>query len=223
MFKKVLPFLLCGAALLTAGAVMAKEPPAKAESPRTNTYLFVSPTTPGGIVPAALEKGLRIAFLFDPGQAEWLKIIIPAVKGTRPLVMIRGDLKPEETDKLKKTLEALDYDALVIHVKLTPGDSLGPVPITDLFIIERSVNLDHGWVDYDLKHGTAKPERGILQGKQDSQDFVGETFGVAGGMVFKQAKIALVNFDRLGASIPRGMNLVVIFSSESEKLKRLFK
>ncbi len=207
--------------ILACLALSGAEPAGKPAGGETK-YLFVTPATPGGIVPAALEKGLRIAFLFDPGQKEWLKVVVPALKGTKPLLFVRGDLKPEETAYLKKILDQLDYEALVIHAKLTAGDSLGPVPLTDLITIERVVDIDHGWVDYDLRRG-GKPERGILQGKQDAQDFTGDTFGVAGGMVFKQAKVALVNLDRPGASIPKGMNIVVIFSADPEKAKGVLK
>ncbi len=207
--------------ILACLALLGAEPAGKPAGGETK-YLFVTPATPGGVIPAALEKGLHIAFLFDPGQKEWLKVIVPVVKSTKPLLLVRGDLKPEETSYLKKILEQLDYDALVIHAKLTAGDSLGPVPLTDIITIERVVDIDHGWVDYDLRR-SGKPERGILQSKQDAQDFTGDTFGVAGGMVFKQAKIALVNLDRPGASLPKGMTITVIFSAEPEKVKGLLK
>jgi len=198
---------------------LAEEPATKGKSPGVK-YLYVDPSIPGGIVPAALGKGLRIAFLFDPGQAEWLKVMVPALRGTKPLIFVRGDLKSEETENLKKMLDILDYEVTLIHVKLTAGDSIGPVPISDLITIERVVDFDHGWVDYELKRGTAKPERATLAGKQDKDDLT-TPFTVAGGMLFKQAKVCLVNLDRRGASLPPGMEITVIFTTDLEKLKKI--
>jgi len=214
--KKVIALAL---GIFACLALSAGEPAAKGK-PQAVKYIYVAPTTPGGIVPAAIEKGLRIAFLFDPAQAEWMKVVVPALKGTKPLVMVRGDLKPEETAALKKILDQFDYDAALLHIKLTAGDSLGVVPVTDLLTVERVVNLEQGWVDYDLRRGGDKPDRALQQSKQDAQDFVGNPFAVAGGMIFKRLNFCIVNFDRPGASLPKGAT-AVIFTADEAKLKKI--
>ncbi len=208
-----LTVLLC-AALLSAADKGAKEPPQGVK------YVYIERATQD-LIPAVLAKGMRVAFLFDAGQKEWLKTIVPTLKGTSPLVFVRGDLKPEETAELKKTLDHLEYEATVLHAKLTAGDGMGVVPVTKLLVIERVEDLDNKWVDFDLKGAADKPERGLLQDKKrDPQDF-GTPFTVAGGMIFKRSKLCLVNIDRPGASLPKGMDLTVVFSADPEKMKKV--
>lgn len=207
--------------ILILCAALQGAPQEKAPASQGTTYVYIERATQD-LVPAILAKGLRVAILFDPAQGEWLKGLLPALKGTTPLIFVRGDLKPEETDKLKKTLDLFEYEATVLHAKLTAGDSMGVVPVTKLLVIERVEDLDNKWVDFDLKGAGDKPERALLQDKKlDPQDF-GTPFTVAGGMIFKRSKVCLVNLDRPGASLPKGMSLTVVFSTDAEKLKKTF-
>ena len=145
--------------------------------------------------------------------------MVPVLKGTKPLVFVRGNLAPAETAELKKMLDLFEYDVTLVHLKMTAGDAIGVVPVTSLLTIERIEDYDNKWVDFELYHGVEKPERAVLQDKrQDPQNF-GTPFTVAGGVLFKRAGMCLLNIDRAGASIPKGMKLLVLFSTNPDKMK----
>jgi hypothetical protein len=216
--KKILVLLtvLLSCALLW-GAAPAKE---KAAEPQGVKYVYIDQTTPAELVTAIRDKGLKLAFLFDPAQAAWLKTVLPTLKGSIPLVFVRGNLTPAETAELKKTLDLFAYEVTLFHVKLTAGDAIGVVPVTSLLTIERIEDYDNKWVDFELYRGADKPERAVLQDKrQDPQNF-GTPFTVAGGILFKRSGVCLLNLDRAGASLPKGMPLMVLFSTDAEKLKK---
>ena len=185
------------------------------------TYVYLDPATTKELAAELLGKGLKAAVLFDPAKKEWFKALLPTLKGTRPLLFVRGNLTPEETTELKKWLDLFEYDAVVLHAKRTAGDGMGVVPVSELIVIERVEDLVNKWVDFDLTRGAGKPERALLQDKKlDPQD-LGAPFTVAGGMIFKRSKLCLVNLDRPGASLPKGMDLTVVFSKNEEKLRGL--
>ena len=200
------------------GAAPAKE---KGAAPAGEKYVYIDPATPADLVTAIRDKGLKLAFLFDPAQAAWLKTVLPVLKGTKPLVFVRGNLAAAETDQLKKTLDLFAYEVTLLHIKMTAGDAIGAVPVSSLMAIERIEDYDNKWVDFELYRGADKPERAVLQDKrQDPQDF-GTPFTVAGGILFKRSGVCLLNLDRAGASLPKGMSLMVLFWTDAEKLKKL--
>lgn len=216
--KKSLVLLTVVLSFALLGAAPAKEKAAAAQAAK---YLYIDPATPKELAAELIGKGLKIAFLFDPAQGAWQKGMLPTLKGTKPLVFVRGNLAPAETEQLKKMLELFEYDVTVLHLKLTAGDSMGVVPVTSLLTVERIEDYDNKWVDFELYRGVDKPERAVLQDKrQDPQNF-GTPFTVAGGVLFKRAGICLLNIDRAGASIPKGMKLLVLFSTNPDKMKTI--
>ncbi len=213
----VLLIVIVSCALLWGGAP-AKEKPA---APAAEKYVYIDPATPADLVTAIRDKGLKLAFLFDPTQAAWLKTVLPVLKGTKPLVFVRGNLAAADTEQLKKTLDLFAYEVTLLHLKMTAGDSIGAVPVPTLMAIERIEDFDNKWVDFELYRGADKPERAVLQDKrQDPQDF-GTPFTVAGGILFKRSGVCLLNLDRAGASLPKGMSLTVLFWTDPEKVKKL--
>jgi hypothetical protein len=219
-------FLISLSVPLAAGpkAVKKSEPPKqpaiamkeKALPPTGTQYVYLDKALPKYLLDALRNKGMQPAFLFDNAQGGWLREFIPTLKGTTPLLFVRGGFTQMDALRFKETLEFFDYNVTIVHLKMTPGDTLGALPVTNIMVIERKVEKER--IFFTMTRGTREPENGMMRSVLDERDLA-DPLTVAEGIVFKGYGIRFVNIDEGAEAKLPATETTVIFSRSEPKLK----